>query len=457
MAGKSWTTSEDEIVSELFPIGGSKRVREVLTDRTISSIRNRAKTLKVPRGISWSEEEDKILKEFYFKKGAAGTQKLLPSRTKEAIHGRAQKIGISVQIEHWSEAEIEILYEKYPTEGIKGVHKLLPQRTPEAIKAKAVKLKIASLGFWSEEEEEIVRKYFYSEGSKGVCKRLPNRTRLSIGYKATQLGIKGNKNLGLQDISGELFGNWTEITYSKEESKKRGASFYRCICSCGRVSFVHRTGLVKENPTSSCGHCTDIYIGEKINRLEVLCKTVPYKNPHTGDKAARYICLCECGNYAVVRGAALRDESTKSCGCLQREKVRELCSGRTGENSPSWKGEDCISPLKNRVRDSAKFIKYRDDCFKRDNYTCRYSGEKGIRLNMHHIEPEAQIWDRNNITTYDEAMECEELWDLNKVITLAEKNHLQNDKYPNAFHSIYSTTHCTATDFRNWFLAIRGE
>ena len=30
-------------------------------------------------------------------------------------------------------------------------------------------------------------------------------------------------------------------------------------------------------------------------------------------------CLCECGNELVVRGGALKNGNTKSCGCLQKE------------------------------------------------------------------------------------------------------------------------------------------
>lgn len=35
-------------------------------------------------------------------------------------------------------------------------------------------------------------------------------------------------------------------------------------------------------------------------------------------------CQCECGNEIVVRGDSLRSGHTKSCGCLQKEKVSKL-------------------------------------------------------------------------------------------------------------------------------------
>jgi hypothetical protein len=39
----------------------------------------------------------------------------------------------------------------------------------------------------------------------------------------------------------------------------------------------------------------------------------------TGEK--RWNCLCECGNYSVVRGYALRSGHTTSCGCRRREQA----------------------------------------------------------------------------------------------------------------------------------------
>lgn len=38
----------------------------------------------------------------------------------------------------------------------------------------------------------------------------------------------------------------------------------------------------------------------------------------------RWLCLCECGNLAVVRGSYLVSQRTRSCGCLQREFTASL-------------------------------------------------------------------------------------------------------------------------------------
>lgn len=43
-----------------------------------------------------------------------------------------------------------------------------------------------------------------------------------------------------------------------------------------------------------------------------------------GHKATQYNCLCDCGNYLVVRAVNLKNGNTKSCGCLNRDFVSSL-------------------------------------------------------------------------------------------------------------------------------------
>ncbi|WP_176317340.1 hypothetical protein [Burkholderia vietnamiensis] len=58
--------------------------------------------------------------------------------------------------------------------------------------------------------------------------------------------------------------------------------------------------------------------GRKIGRLEVLA-------PHRKEGIERlfYECRCECGNTCIIGAQNLRRGMTKSCGCLQKERVRQ--------------------------------------------------------------------------------------------------------------------------------------
>ncbi len=45
----------------------------------------------------------------------------------------------------------------------------------------------------------------------------------------------------------------------------------------------------------------------------------------------RWLCRCDCGNVALVRGAYLRNGSTQSCGCLVADRITIHGQARTPE------------------------------------------------------------------------------------------------------------------------------
>ena len=58
--------------------------------------------------------------------------------------------------------------------------------------------------------------------------------------------------------------------------------------------------------------------GQRVGRLLVINRAAndPQQN-------AQWLCLCDCGKTKVVRGGALRQRKTLSCGCLHDEKASE--------------------------------------------------------------------------------------------------------------------------------------
>lgn len=57
--------------------------------------------------------------------------------------------------------------------------------------------------------------------------------------------------------------------------------------------------------------------GKKFNRLTVI--RFSYKNKNSVDF---WECECDCGNTKIIRGHSIEHGLTKSCGCLQKEKVK---------------------------------------------------------------------------------------------------------------------------------------
>ena len=59
------------------------------------------------------------------------------------------------------------------------------------------------------------------------------------------------------------------------------------------------------------------------------------------------------------------------------------------EKNPNWKGG--IIPEQNAMRQTHQYRNWRNDVYKRDNYTCQSCHKHGVRLEPHHIKPFAKF------------------------------------------------------------------
>lgn len=90
--------------------------------------------------------------------------------------------------------------------------------------------------------------------------------------------------------------------------------------------------------------------GQKFGRLTAL--SVESKSP-TG---VWWKCSCDCGASAIIEGRSLRNESTRSCGCLAMEvaKTASKTHGMTGTSTHNiWMGmrQRCENPSNKRYKD----------------------------------------------------------------------------------------------------------
>lgn len=63
-------------------------------------------------------------------------------------------------------------------------------------------------------------------------------------------------------------------------------------------------------------------IGRRFYRLTVIAESLPYILP-CGQPQRTFLCQCDCGREKIVRGSCLRQNTIKSCGCLQKEVAIE--------------------------------------------------------------------------------------------------------------------------------------
>jgi len=177
-------------------------------------------------------------------------------------------------------------------------------------------------------------------------------------------------------------------------------------------------------PCDNCGNIHYVY--------PYLLKACTYHfcNPQcqwhfmVGDKSSMYGNSQYSGenSHSYKDGRTKKQYYCKDCGTLLRSYIATYCQKcHRGERSHLWKGG--ITPLNKQIRSSFKNRQWRSDVFTRDDFTCQNCNQQGGKLNAHHIKPFAQIISENHIKTFIQAMECEELWNINNGITLCKDCH----------------------------------
>lgn len=85
--------------------------------------------------------------------------------------------------------------------------------------------------------------------------------------------------------------------------------------------------------------------GKRFGRL-----TIIEKQPESKIKI-KWICKCDCGNYAIVFGSSLKTGNTRSCGCLKMEGGRDGKITHGQSDTPTYKS---WSDMKSRCSNSRK-------------------------------------------------------------------------------------------------------
>ena len=188
----------------------------------------------------------------------------------------------------------------------------------------------------------------------------------------------------LHDLTGKKYNKLTVIKRANDRISPSGRKFitWECICECGNVITVDANNL-RNNNTKSCGcitNCKDI-TGQEFGKLKVIKRM---KNNSRGD--SMWLCKCSCGKSKVIMRSSLINGRTKSCGCgmlVGLEKGRS-CTKTHGMSKSRlyriWCG------IKKRTSETA------DERHKRDYY------ERGIKVcdEWSKSYEEFQKWSLNN-------------------------------------------------------------
>ena len=209
---------------------------------------------------------------------------------------------------------------------------------------------------------------------------------------------------------------------------RKGIIYWRCQCSCGNPEFQIYSEKVLQR-VKSCGCYSKIKSGlffkditnQIFNRWTVM--GFYGKNALHGDDKPLWICQCSCSNKTVrlVDVYALRMGGSKSCGCIQIEKVKN----NSGEKHYNWKKEKSQDD-RIKQRKTLEDAQWSGSVKQRDNYTCQITGQRGVKLCSHHLD--GHHWCK------------EKRFDLDNGITLSEKVH-------KLFHKLYGKSNNTKEQF----------
>lgn len=128
------------------------------------------------------------------------------------------------------------------------------------------------------------------------------------------------------DLTGKVFGRLTVI---KEcEKRKNGSILWLCKCECGNTAEVKGINLTSQK-TKSCG-CISKEKGLDID--SIIGKTynefcVLEFTGRSKHYAPMFKCKCSCGNVVEVNGYNLLSGLSTNCGCKRKETLSKIRTG----------------------------------------------------------------------------------------------------------------------------------
>ena len=98
--------------------------------------------------------------------------------------------------------------------------------------------------------------------------------------------------------------------------------------------------------------------------------------------------------------------------------------------------------LKLKIRNTTKYLNWRIAVLKRDGFMCKIchasvKDNKSLRLEVHHAKTFNDICVENNVSTIEQALECKELWNVNKGVSICYRCHKGVEKLRTKLRNIF--------------------
>jgi len=137
--------------------------------------------------------------------------------------------------------------------------------------------------------------------------------------------------------------------------------------------------------------------------------------------------LFDCSNPVIYR--ILKEHKIPLRGFKNHTRETRIKISAIQQGIPIEHWKDYITPLNHQIRTSLEYRNWIKNVFQKDNFTCMGCGQHGSNLEAHHIKGFIEIIKENNIKTFEDALACKILWNIQNGITLCPKCHAQIDRY----------------------------
>jgi len=178
-----------------------------------------------------------------------------------------------------------------------------------------------------------------------------------------------------------------------------------------------------------CKYCKNNYFGYGKIYCSKSCRAKDTGVGH-GTKTGKHVLCHICKKEIWRKGYSLKQHKLFFCSnrCHAIFKKTLDMSWCTGPKQWNWKGGISFlgKKLDKQIRKIKKYINWRENIYKRNNYICKNCQKRGGKLNADHFPiPFSMIMKNYNIKNLEEALNCKALWDVNNGRTLCEPCHLE--------------------------------
>lgn len=202
--------------------------------------------------------------------------------------------------------------------------------------------------------------------------------------------------------------------------RKSPSTLTKIFCDfCGKEREIDHYALTKRKNHFCSKKCFYAF-WHKTRSKEYSCATC-------GKKFERADAFLKNKNHKTYCSHACRFIGKKNQPTWSKGKKIGLNSKISGEKHWNWQGGK--TDLYWVIRGSSLMVHWRSDVFSRDDFTCKKCGEKGGKLEAHHLI-QFKVLFKEFLTKYDKEKDLyiqlsnfKKLWDLKNGVTLCKKCH----------------------------------